>query len=697
MMGFANTIIVFSVLLLRLRHDVRSHPLCTDSTAPFTLKSPLKFCPYTGSVCCNASQDGQLQKLYQSMNISDAECAAIVKSVLCAKCDQFSAELFKVNSGPRSVPVLCNSTVSSNSSQSNQAQDDFCTKTWDKCQNVAMLNSPFSSLQGQAVSRLSSNITRLIDVWHSMTDFCNVFGGASLDGSLCFDGEPVTLNTSGTLSSPSGLCLELIGNGSYLDMAAHPDGSNRAFFANQAGKIWLATIPKVGSGGVIELDESSPFLDITDEVHFDTELGLLSVAMHPKFTENGRFFVSFNCDKVEWPGCSGRCSCNTDVDCDPSNLPDDSGSSPCQYSSVIAEYTVNSTASQQALAQSANPTEVRRIFTMGLPFTAHHGGQLLFGPQDGYLYFMMGDGGGTGDPYNFAQNKKSLLGKIMRLDIDNIPSATEAIGLWGNYTIPQDNPYVEDRVLEPEIWAMGLRNPWRCSFDSSRPSYFLCADVGQDLYEEVDIIMKGGNYGWRVYEGPYLYTPPQSPGGNTSPNSISPIFPVMGYNHSAVNKKEGSASITGGFFYRSSTDPCMYGRYLFADLYGANIWAGSEFPEDSGNFTETSLSFSCASDSPINCSSVPGTSLPALGYIFSFGEDNSKDIYLLTSSGVYRVIPPSRCNYTCSKENITAFSTPGPYSSPSRANRVLTRQHNGIGCSLVFLLSSLVLFIAVSV
>ncbi|GAB4845545.1 hipl1 protein [Ancistrocladus abbreviatus] len=659
----------FLSCLLLCPHSFLSHPLCTDSRAPFTLKSPLKFCPYSGSVCCNATQDEQLQKLYQATNISDPDCASIVKSILCARCDQFSAELFRVTSGPRSVPVLCNSSVTANSSQPQQARDNFCSRAWDLCQNVSMLNSPFStSLEGQGGSRVDANFTKLTVTWQSKTEFCNAFGGESADGSLCFDGEPVTLNSSGTPSSPSGLCLEKISNGSYLCMVAHPDGSNRAFFANQKGKIWLGTIPKEGSGGVIELDESSPFLDISDEVHYDSEFGLLGMAVHPKFTENGRFFVSFNCDKVKRPACSGRCSCNSDDSCDPSKLPADAGSSPCQYQSVIAEFTVNDTTSQPNLATSANPVEVRRIFTMGLPFTNHHGGQILFGPADGYLYFMMGDGGGDDDPYNFAQNKKSLLGKILRLDIDNIPSATEesTLGLWGSYSIPKDNPYTEDKELQPEIWAFGFRNPWRCSFDSKRPSYFLCADVGKDRYEEVDIITKGGNYGWRIYEGPYINTPLVSPGVNTSLNSINPIFPVMGYNHSAVNNTEGSASITGGYFYRSSTDPCMYGRYLFADLFGGAVWAGTEFPEDSGNFTTNLLSVSCASDSPMECISTPGSSLPAFGYIFSFGEDNSKDVCFLASSGVYRVVPPSRCKYTCSKEIETNVSAPTPPPSHAR-------------------------------
>nr|XP_027124423.1 HIPL1 protein-like [Coffea arabica] len=511
-----------------------------------------------------------------------------------------------------------------------------------------------------------SNSTKLTDIWKSQSDFCNAFGGASDDNSVCFAGEPVNLNSTGTSIPPSGLCLEKIGNGSYLNMVAHPDGSNRAFFSNQPGMIWLATIPKQGSGGVMQLDEANPFLDLTDEVTFDTAFGMMGIAVHPNFLTNGRFFASFNCDKTKWPACGGRCACNSDVNCDASQLPPDSGSFPCQYQSVVAEFTVNGTASQPSLAKTAQPSEVRRIFTMGLPFTAHHAGQILFGPTDGYLYFMMGDGGNSGDPYNFSQNKKSLLGKIMRLDVDNIPSAAEIsqLSLWGNYSIPRDNPYTEDKELQPEIWALGFRNPWRCSFDSVRPSYFMCADVGQDTYEEVDLVMKNGNYGWHVYEGPNLFNPPKSPGGNTSAKSINPIFPVMGYNHSAVNKNEGSASITGGYFYRAETDPCTYGMYLYADLYAGALWAGIESPENSGNFTSNLIPFTCAHDSPISCTFVPGSTLPALGYIYSFGEDNSKDVYILASSGVYRVVPPSRCKYTCSKENTTAEVTTGPAPSP---------------------------------
>ncbi|KAI4351576.1 hypothetical protein L6164_005925 [Bauhinia variegata] len=284
---------------------------------------------------------------------------------------------------------------------------------------------------------------------------------------------------------------------------------------------------------------------------------------------------------------------------------------------------------------------------MGLPFTNHHGGQILFAPKDGYLYFMMGDGGSRGDPYNFSQNKKSLLGKILRLDVDNIPGAQTIsdLSLWGNYSIPRDNPFSEDKELQPEIWALALNL--------------------RAQYEEVDIVTKGGNYGWRVYEGPFLYNPPNSPGGNTSASTIDAIFPVMGYNHSDANAGAGSASITGGFFYRSSTDPCIYGRYLYADLYAGAIWTGVENPQGSGNFTSSNISVLCALDSPIECSDESVGSVPALGYIFSFGQDNRKDIFILASSGLYRIARPSRCNLFCSKQNETASRPPSSAPSPS--------------------------------
>ncbi|KAK4358163.1 hypothetical protein RND71_023773 [Anisodus tanguticus] len=558
--------LLFSFICLLLYDFISpsySIPLCTDLRAPTTPSKPLDFCPYNGRVCCDSSKDLQLKKLFEGMNISDTACSSAVKSILCSTCDQLSAELFKVKSGPIPVPVLCNST--------NASENNFCSSVWDSCQDIPITNSPFApSLQTKAGGTKNSNSSLLTDFWQSRADFCEAFGGNSDKDSLCFNGEQVTLKKNETLQPPNGMCFEKIADGAFLNMVPHPDGSNRAFFANQAGKFWLATIPNQDSGEAMELDESSPFADLTDEVYLDARFGMMGMAFHPNFLP-----------RME------------DVGCDPSKINPEDSKLPCQYHTVVAEFSANGTAPSPSMAEKAKPSEVRRIFTMGLPFTANHGGQILFGPEDGYLYFMMGDGGSKGDSFNFAQNKKSLLGKIMR-----------------------------------------------------------------DRYEEVDIITKGGNYGWSMYEGPFRFK------NASADDSVDPIFPVLGYSHSDVNKEVGSAAISGGYVYRSKTDPCIYGSYLYGDLYAKNFWAAQENPYNSGNFTPRGIPFSCAHDSPLNCSSVPNSPLPALGYIFSFGQDNRKDTYVLTSTGVYRVVRPSRCNYTCLKETARTAESPGP-SAPS--------------------------------
>ncbi|WOG95187.1 hypothetical protein DCAR_0414493 [Daucus carota subsp. sativus] len=469
----------------------------------------------------------------------------------------------------------------------------------------------------------------------SFVSLCVLFC-SSVDESMCFDGKNAIFGTAIAPQPIKGLCLEKVGHGSYINMIPDPNVSNRVFVSNQEGKIWLVTMPEAESTEILKMDESKPFLDLTNQVLLDPESGLMGIACHPNFGRNGRFFVSFVCDKLRHEGCQGRCSCNTDVNCNPSKILPENGIEPCRYHYVVAEYTANGTASERYLEKSANAVEVRRIFTMGLQYTGAHAGQILFGPADGHLYLITGDGSQGLHSANLAQNKRSLLGKILRIDIDNM------LGLYGNYSIPNDNPYTSDNELAPEVWALGFKNPWRCSFDSKRPSYFMCGDAGQDGYEEVDIVTKGGNYGWPIYEGPYVLHPP-----NTSSSSATStfIFPVSGYNHSAVDNNSGSASIIGGYFYRSMTDPCLYGRYLFSDVYQIAIWAATEVPTNSGNFTAESIPFSCASDSPIKCSPKAGSDLPDLGYIYSLAEDNLKDVYILTSTGVYRVTNPSRCSY----------------------------------------------------
>lgn len=267
------------------------------------------------------------------------------------RCNQFSAQLFQIKSGARNVPTLCNSTDSVKLQQSkNGALTDFCTNIWDKCGDTFILNSPFVPSQ-QEKDNISFDPSpyKLINHWKSKRNFCEAFGNSSADGPVCFNGENVVFRTAEPPKPPKGLCLERVGNGSYLNMIPHPDGSNRLFLSNQQGMIWLVTIPEVGSKGLLEMDESKPFLDLTDQVLFGTEYGVMGMAFHPNFEQNGRFFVSFNCDKLRHKGCQGRCSCNTDVNCDPSKLGSDNGIQPCQYHTVVAEFTANGTASKPSL------------------------------------------------------------------------------------------------------------------------------------------------------------------------------------------------------------------------------------------------------------------------------------------------------------------------------------------------------------
>lgn len=252
------------------------------------------------------------------------------------KCDPFAAELFRAESESRQVPVLCNSTESSQKSTQSLADIDFCARFWSECQNLSLTNTPFASQSGD---RGNSTIS---EIWKSRNDFCKTFGGSSDESSVCFNGQAVSFNISkATGPSPSGICLEKLANGSFLNMEPHPDGSNRVFLSDQAGMMYLATIPSQGSREVLTIDKTNLFLDLTEEVHFDAELGLLGIAFHPNFLKNGRFFVSFNCDRVKWPDCSGKCACNSDVECDPSKLDSDNGATPCQYHSVISEFFTN--------------------------------------------------------------------------------------------------------------------------------------------------------------------------------------------------------------------------------------------------------------------------------------------------------------------------------------------------------------------
>jgi len=277
-------------------------------------------------------------------------------------------------------------------------------------------------------------------------------------------------------------------------------GDNRLFIVQEDGKIFICD----SNGTRVK----KPYLDISDRVLFGGERGLLGLAFDPGYATNGFFYVNY----IRKNG-----------------------------STQISRFKVKANNPNLADTSSEKP-----ILTITQPFINHKGGCTRFGP-DGYLYIGMGDGGSGGDPYNNAQNPMSLLGKMLRINVHS-----------GNkpYKIPVDNPFVDSANYRPEIWALGLRNPWRWSFDALNGNIWI-ADVGQENWEEIDLQPngKGGNnYGWHCYEGKYPYNT------DSCKKKSSYTFPIYQYDHSDSN-----CSITGGFVYRGDLYPSLYDKYFFTD------------------------------------------------------------------------------------------------------------------------------------
>jgi glucose/arabinose dehydrogenase len=297
--------------------------------------------------------------------------------------------------------------------------------------------------------------------------------------------------------------------GSPVAITHAGDGSGRLFITLQEGRVMIF------NGTLLP----TPFLDISSLVSCCGERGLLSVAFHPNYATNGFFFVNYT---------------NT------------------LGNTVVARYQVSADPNVAASGSA------RFILGARQPFANHNGGQLQFGP-DGYLYIGLGDGGAGGDPGNRAQNLGLLLGKILRINVDGaLP-----------YTIPPDNPFVGNPNARPEIWAYGLRNPWRFSFDRHTGHLFI-GDVGQGAFEEVDFqlgnSLGGENYGWRLMEGKHCFNPAR----NCRNPSLK--LPILEYSHT-----EGCA-ITGGYRYRGVQFPQLVGTYLFADFCNGQIWGATHAP-----------------------------------------------------------------------------------------------------------------------
>lgn len=368
--------------------------------------------------------------------------------------------------------------------------------------------------------------------------------------------EPVSAQTSADIT------LETVVTGldTPLYVTHSRDRSGRLFIVEQPGRI-----------KVLHSGSSSPsvFLDIVGKVLSGGERGLLGLAFHPQFESNRRFFVNYT------------------------RRPDGA--------TVIAEYHASANNPDQA-----DGTELIHL-SFAQPFANHNGGMLEFGP-DGFLYIGTGDGGSANDPGNRAQNVNELLGKILRIDVDH-----PANGL--PYSSPSNNPFFGSVNGRDEIYAYGLRNPWRFSFDRSTGDLY-AGDVGQGAREEIDIIENGGNYGWRVFEGTLCTN---NDPGRCSPGAFTP--PIAEYNHSG-----GRCSITGGYIYRGSKSSLPFGSYVFADFCTGEI-----FLLQGGNqslLMDTSMSIS------------------------SFGEDQDGEVYVVGIEGTVRrftnpnAVPPGSFGIT---------------------------------------------------
>ena len=304
------------------------------------------------------------------------------------------------------------------------------------------------------------------------------------------------------------ITLFVSGLANPLDIARAGDGSGRLFVTEQAGRI------RIVRNGVLE---ARPFLDIASRVLSGGERGLLCAAFPPGFATKRYFYVNYT------------------------RNPDGA--------------TVVSRIRLTADPDLADASQEEVILIVPQPFANHNGGQMAFGPRDGYLYIALGDGGSAGDPFGNGQNPAALLGKILRIDTESgVPP----------YAVPPTNPFVSQSGTRPEIWALGLRNPWRFSFDRETHDLFI-ADVGQNQWEEVDFqpaASPGGeNYGWDFYEGNHPY---QLPTGGGPPANYSP--PVAEYDHTQ------GCSVTGGVVYRGALYGALYGVYFYGDYCSGRIW-----------------------------------------------------------------------------------------------------------------------------
>ncbi len=389
------------------------------------------------------------------------------------------------------------------------------------------------------------------------------------------------------------------------------DGTNRIFVVQQDGNILVFPNDSAAAGDKI-------FLHITPKLSATgNEEGLLGLAFHPQYKTNGYFYVNYT--------------------------------APNPLRTVVARYHV-----LQGNPDKADSASEFKIIEINQPFANHNGGMLSFGP-DGYLYTGMGDGGSGNDPNGNGQNKSTLLGKMLRIDVNDTTASK-------HYTIPPDNPFAGNSSgWNEEIWATGMRNPWRWSFDPITGLLWV-GDVGQDTREEVDIITKGGNYGWNITEG-FICRPP-----TTSCDLTGLTPPIKDYPHSLGD------AVTGGYVYRGYRRPFLTGAYIYADYGSGRIWM---LRYAGGALTADSLLI----QAPFSVSSF-GTD--QLGELYIVSYSGSASIYRFAGSGPTSIDEPAlqperfalEQNYPNPFNPSTSigYQTPGPGRVTLRVFDILGRE-----------------------
>ncbi|XP_035478473.2 HHIP-like protein 1 [Scophthalmus maximus] len=583
--------LLLSVLLLLLHSWWGScHPQCLDYKPPFEPRQPLVLCKeYSKFGCCDVERDGEISvKFHTIMENFDhsgyVACGKYIRSILCQECSPYAAHLYDAedaNTPMRMLPGLCG---------------DYCSDYWHQCRYTLSL-----LLEDMGSPQQFANLTATIE--DDRRRFCDFL--VLKDKQYCYPNVLTSTELNANLGSvredPKGcleLCLQEVANGlrNPVAMIHADDGTHRFFVAEQLGYVWVY----LANGSRID----RPFLNLTRAVLTSPwagdERGFLCIALHPRFTTVRKAYVYYSVSVKK------------------------------EERIRISEFTL-STHDDNQLDHSSE----RTILEVVEPASNHNGGQLLFG-HDGYLYIFIGDGGRAGDPFGKfgnSQNKSTLLGKALRVDVEDNDDGAP-------YSIPSDNPFLRENEARAEIYAYGVRNMWRCSIDRGDPvtgrgrGRMFCGDVGQNKYEEVDLIVKGGNYGWRAKEGFSCYDRKLCQN-----SSLDDILPIFAYPH-----KVGK-SVTGGYIYRGCQMPNLNGIYIFGDFMSGRLMSLKE------NVTTGQWQYNEICMGTDQTCRFPKLINSYYKYIISFAEDEAGELFFLATGAasataragvIYKIVDPSR-------------------------------------------------------